>query len=141
MKCPNCGKEIDEGSVFCTECGTKIEAAAQKMNYRPNMSARILSGGKSKVIGVMFNIVRDGFFTDLVQTIDRALRRHGYTGFYTFWGSVEEFQRSLEAMHQYNVAGILTGHDIPAEDILENEDGKLYLDSQLKKAIEVVKEN
>ena len=31
--------------------------------------------------------------------------------------------------------------DIPAEDILENEDGKLYLDSQLKKAIEVVKEN
>ena len=93
----------------------KIEAAAQKMNYRPNMSARILSGGKSKVIGVMFNIVRDGFFTDLVQTIDRALRRHGYTGFYTFWGSVEEFQRSLEAMHQYNVAGILTGHDIPAD--------------------------
>ena len=93
----------------------KIEAAAQKMNYRPNMSARILSGGKSKVIGVMFNIVRDGFFTDLVQTIDRALRHHGYTGFYTFWGSVEEFQRSLEAMHQYNVAGILTGHDIPAD--------------------------
>lgn len=93
----------------------KIEAAARKMNYRPNMTARILSGGKSQVIGVMFNIVRDGFFTDLVQSIDSALRQNGYTGFYTFWGNEEEFQRSLEAMHQYKVAGILTGHDIPAD--------------------------
>lgn len=26
MKCPNCGAEIDNGSVFCTSCGEKIES-------------------------------------------------------------------------------------------------------------------
>ncbi len=26
MKCPNCGAEIDDGSVFCTSCGEKIES-------------------------------------------------------------------------------------------------------------------
>ena len=28
MKCPNCGAEIDDGSVFCTSCGEKIESPA-----------------------------------------------------------------------------------------------------------------
>lgn len=27
MFCPNCGKEIQDGSAFCPECGTRIEAA------------------------------------------------------------------------------------------------------------------
>lgn len=26
MKCPNCGTEINDGSVFCTSCGEKIES-------------------------------------------------------------------------------------------------------------------
>lgn len=26
MKCPNCGAEINDGSVFCTSCGEKIES-------------------------------------------------------------------------------------------------------------------
>lgn len=28
MKCPNCGAEINDGSVFCTSCGEKIESPA-----------------------------------------------------------------------------------------------------------------
>jgi hypothetical protein len=30
MKCPNCGAEIDDDSVFCTECGKKIEKIEEK---------------------------------------------------------------------------------------------------------------
>ena len=26
MICPNCGKEIEDGSVFCRFCGTRMEA-------------------------------------------------------------------------------------------------------------------
>ena len=25
MKCPNCGKETAEDSIFCEQCGTKLE--------------------------------------------------------------------------------------------------------------------
>ncbi len=93
----------------------KIEEVARKMNYTPNMTARTLSGGRSNVVGVMFNSVRDSFFSELLLQIESALHSRGYTGFYTFWGSQEEFERSLRLMHQYNVCGILTGHDAEAD--------------------------
>lgn len=28
VKCPKCGKQLPEGTVFCGNCGTKLEAAA-----------------------------------------------------------------------------------------------------------------
>ena len=31
MKCPNCGKEIQDGSKFCSLCGTKIEVKFEKV--------------------------------------------------------------------------------------------------------------
>lgn len=31
MFCPNCGKEIPNDSVFCLECGTRIDGATQKI--------------------------------------------------------------------------------------------------------------
>ena len=34
MICPNCGSEIPNGSVFCTNCGTRIDAAAQQQPYQ-----------------------------------------------------------------------------------------------------------
>ena len=26
MKCPNCGNEIENGALFCDECGAKVSA-------------------------------------------------------------------------------------------------------------------
>ncbi len=43
MFCPNCGKQIAEGSLFCMSCGTKIEdisSAAGAQNPAPEASAQ-----------------------------------------------------------------------------------------------------
>lgn len=103
------------GSRISEETRQKIVEVARQMNYKPNMPARILSSGKSNVVGVMFNANFDCFYSELQLRIDAALRRMGYTGFYTYWGDFDEFERSLEAMHQYNVCGILSGHDAKAD--------------------------
>jgi LacI family transcriptional regulator len=92
----------------------KIKKVAKEMNYTPNMPARILSGASSNVVGVMFNSVKNCFYSELQRRIDIALRKHGLVGFYTFWGNQNEFEKSLEAMKQFNVCGILTGHDLQA---------------------------
>ena len=34
MKCPNCGKEVEEGSKFCSACGAKLEASS---SYRDDI--------------------------------------------------------------------------------------------------------
>ena len=34
MKCPNCGNEIDEKTVFCNHCGTKIDRKEEKQEVQ-----------------------------------------------------------------------------------------------------------
>lgn len=103
------------GSRISEETRKKIIQVARKMNYTPNMSARILSGGRSNVVGVMFNANADGFYSELQLRIDKALGEKGYTGLYTFWHDYDEFERALAVMRQFNVCGILTGHDGKAD--------------------------
>ena len=35
MKCSNCGKELNEGEVFCTNCGAKVTDQTQNSNPNP----------------------------------------------------------------------------------------------------------
>lgn len=101
------------GTRISEQTREKIVKVARAMRYSPNMSARILSGGRSNVVGVMFNSNKDCFYSELQLYIDAGLRKMGYIGFYTFWGGLDEFNNSLEAMKQFNVCGILSGHDGP----------------------------
>ena len=39
MFCPNCGKEVREGTAFCSECGTKMQAAPQQQAPAPSAFA------------------------------------------------------------------------------------------------------
>ena len=86
------------GSRISDETRKKIIQVAREMNYTPNMSARILSGGRSNVVGVMFNANVDGFYSELQLRIDKALGERGYTGLYTFWRGYDEFDRALEEL-------------------------------------------
>ena len=97
------------------ETQAKIQAYARKLGYKPDALARSLKMGSSNVVGVMFCTSGDEFYWELQTCIDRELRAHGLLGFYTYWGTLEEFDASLEAMRQYRVCGILTGHDLPAD--------------------------
>lgn len=50
MKCPRCGKEIPDNSVFCQECGFKIGGEQPQITEDPahqvvNMSTSVSSGG------------------------------------------------------------------------------------------------
>ena len=77
MYCPNCGKEIKEGSQFCSFCGSKI---VLPRNHCPNCGAEIegnmetcLTCGyhiipernkpivyKSKVVAILLGIILGG---------------------------------------------------------------------------------
>ena len=51
MKCKNCGAELQDGAVFCRECGTKVDKKkfcrecgselAEGVKFCPNCGAKI----------------------------------------------------------------------------------------------------
>lgn len=42
MKCPKCNQEIDDDSVFCEYCGTKVEPIATiQTNDKPSIENRV----------------------------------------------------------------------------------------------------
>ena len=50
----------------------RVRKAAQKLNYMPNHLARTLSGGRSKVLGVMLPDMRNQFFDPHLEAIHAA---------------------------------------------------------------------
>ena len=66
MKCPNCGKEIANDSVFCEFCGIRIAAKAQMLENEliPKKSSKILW----IILGLLVIIVGGGLFCFFKET-------------------------------------------------------------------------
>lgn len=66
----------------------KVMAAAEALDYVPNVSARVMRGARSKVLGVMLNDLTSAHFNAIVMEISKAVRSHNrdlviYNMFYT----------------------------------------------------------
>lgn len=56
----------------------KVEAAAQRLNYRPNLIARSLSMRRSNTVGVVVPPMENVFFPQLLEHLSAAFNRLGY---------------------------------------------------------------
>jgi len=52
------------------ETKKKIKEIAKKLNYIPDISARILSGGKSGIIGIILPEIKHSFYSEIFEEID-----------------------------------------------------------------------
>lgn len=55
-----------------------VQQAIQKLNYKPSLAARGLAGGRSFLIGMMYDNASDSFLVDLQRGILRACRERHY---------------------------------------------------------------
>lgn len=69
MLCPNCQKEIADGSNFCYSCGAKLNAGAPAPAYAP--PKRLMRSSRDKKIGGVCAGLADYF--DLDPTIVRIV--------------------------------------------------------------------
>ena len=60
-----------------------VIAAAERLNYRPNLVARGLKAGRSKTIGVMVGSLHTPIAMIKVSDLERTARQAGYTTFIT----------------------------------------------------------
>lgn len=80
----------------------KVEAAIDELNYRPNISARRLAGGKSLFLGLIYHNPSPGYLTKILLGSLDACRRNGHhlvledLGHQTPYSHPEETARSLK---------------------------------------------
>ena len=82
-----CGVSVATVSMALTEkppivsekTKKKIRDVAQKYNYRPSNAAVSLANKKSRLIGIVFNDLRNTHISSLFMTINSVLAQNGYS--------------------------------------------------------------
>ncbi|HEX2145090.1 MAG TPA: LacI family DNA-binding transcriptional regulator [Glycomyces sp.] len=97
----------------------RVFEAAAKLGYRPDMAARLLARGRSKVLGVLFT-ARNPYHVDLVEAIYPAAEDLGYDLVLSATVPTRDERKAIEALVGHrSEALLLCGPTIPDEDVSE----------------------
>lgn len=87
----------------------KVRDAADELGYRPNVLARSLITGQSKIIGLVVAYLDNQFYPDALERLSNALQEQGYH-ILIFMASGEgtDVDRVVGELLDYQVDGIIT---------------------------------
>ncbi|MEX1663437.1 LacI family DNA-binding transcriptional regulator [Thioclava sp. 15-R06ZXC-3] len=66
------------GASVSKKTAEKVHAAAAKLSYRPNILARSLITGRSRIIGLVVAYLENYFYPEAVERLSNALQAEGY---------------------------------------------------------------
>jgi len=66
------------GASVSERTATKVRDAADALGYRPNVLARAMLTGKSKIIGLVVAYLDNHFYPTMLELLSEALEREGY---------------------------------------------------------------
>lgn len=66
------------GSSVSAKTAEKVRAAAAQLGYRPNVLARSLKSGKSRIIGLVVAYLENYFYPEIVERLSVELQKEGY---------------------------------------------------------------
>ena len=86
----------------------RILDAAKKYNYRPNIHARSIAGGKSMLIGVVVFDLHNQYFSDILTSIECCCAAKGYSTVVMLTEkSANKEIKCIENLHHMSVDGIV----------------------------------
>lgn len=87
---------------------TRVKLLAEKMGYRPNLIARAVRNGSTKMIGLILPSLDDFFYSRMVQSIHHEAHQKGYTVITFLSEDDSEIETSaIEKMRQLHVEGLM----------------------------------
>lgn len=97
----------------------RIDAAIQKLDYRPNVIAKRLSTGRTEAIGLVTPEIREPFFSALASAVEDEADRYGYTIFMTSTRSDRSREiAAIERLHDRHVDGLIMMTNTPDDGTL-----------------------
>lgn len=96
---------VINGHPYVSDATAKrVRGAIRKLGYRPNQAARMLTGQRSKSIGLIVPNIADPFFSVVSRAVQQAARDAGYT----VWLAASDYDAAVEEAE----IGEMTNHPV-----------------------------
>ncbi|RJL22639.1 LacI family DNA-binding transcriptional regulator [Paracoccus siganidrum] len=96
------------GASVSAKMADKIRAAADELGYRPNVLARSLITGKSRIIGLVVYYLENQFYPEAVEKLSVALQESGYhVLLFMASHTVGDVEPVMQQILDYQVDGII----------------------------------
>ena len=87
----------------------RVKKAASDLGYRPNVLARAMVSGKSRMIGIVVAYLDNQFYPQALEKLSNALQSRGYHALIFMAGkNMQSIERVIEEILDYQVDGIIT---------------------------------
>ncbi|MEL6516550.1 MAG: LacI family DNA-binding transcriptional regulator [Pseudomonadota bacterium] len=97
------------GASVSQKMADKVRAAADELGYRPNVLARSLITGRSRIIGLVVAYLENQFYPDALERLSNALQEQGYhILIFMASGTGEGVGTVIDELLDYQVDGIIT---------------------------------
>ncbi len=98
----------------------KVRKAAAELGYRPNVLARAMVSGKSRIIGLVVAYLDNQFYPEALQKLSNALQKQGYHVLIFMAGqSAGDIGAVVEEILDYQVDGIIAASVALSSDLTE----------------------
>ncbi|MEL7260178.1 MAG: LacI family DNA-binding transcriptional regulator [Pseudomonadota bacterium] len=96
------------GASVSKRTAEKVRQAASALGYRPNVLARGLITGRSRIIGLLVAYLENHFYPEAIERLSRLLQEQGYHVLvFMASNSVTEADEVMEELLDYQVDGII----------------------------------
>ena len=97
------------GASVSGRMAARVRAAAEALGYRPNVLARSLITGRSRIVGLVVAYLDNQFYPEALERLSSALQAEGYHILvFLAAGSGEGVDRVIDELLDYQVDGIIT---------------------------------
>ena len=98
-----------DGASISPEKRQAVIEAARSLGYRPNLLARSLITGRSKIIGMVVTHFDNMFYPLIIQELSIALGLHGYRVLLFITDVSKDFEQIVEELLRYQVEAVIMG--------------------------------
>ncbi|MCA3599878.1 MAG: LacI family DNA-binding transcriptional regulator, partial [Methylobacterium sp.] len=106
------------GASASPKTAAKVRAAAERLGYRPNVLARAMITGRSRIIGLVVAYLENQFYPVALERLSSALQDRGYHILIFMAGNAaENVGQVLDELLDYQVDGIITASVAMTNDL------------------------
>ncbi len=112
------------GASVSKTTATKVRKAAAALGYRPNMLARAMNTGRSRIIGLVVAYLENQFYPEAIERLSKALQAKGYHVLVFMASNDSDATQSvIDELLDYQVDGIIAASVGLSNDLTKRCDG------------------